>query len=236
MILRMIKADLLKMKRKWIWFLIVLGPLGVLLLQGVNYGLRYDYLVKPGGDHWKDLLNNITLFIPITLGLGFTIVASMTANLEHQQNAWKQLLALPISKRTVYTAKFMLNSFLLFVSCFLLSVGTIILGIVLKFGLDIPYLQIVKMSFFPMLAGIPILGLQVWLSTNLRNQALPLTIGIVGAIFSMYSFYVPDWVIWKWTILSSKNHDPIWFVYSGLAVGMVMFLIGMIDFVKRDVK
>ncbi|MGE8204936.1 ABC transporter permease [Heyndrickxia sp. NPDC080065] len=236
MILSMIKADFLKIKRKWIWFLIVLGPLGVLLLQAANYGLRYDYLVKPGGDHWKDFLNNIHLFIPITLGLGFTIIASMTANIEHQQNAWKQLIAMPISKKTVYTAKFLMNLFLIFLSCFLLFLGTILLGIILKFGLDIPYIRIAKMSFFPFFAGIPILGIQVWLSTTLKNQALPLTIGILGAIFSMYTVFVPDWVIWKWPLLTSDQHDPVWFVGWGLVIGFIIFLFGMVDFTKRDVK
>ena len=236
MMFKVIKADLIKMKRKWIWFLVVLGPLGVVLLQAANYGLRYDYLVKPGDDHWKGLLENIQLFIPITLGLGFTIIASMTANVEHQQNAWKQLLALPISKKSVYTAKFIANGVLLFISCFLLVIMTCVLGIILKFGINIPYLQIIKMSFFPLLAGIPILGLQVWLSITFRNQALPLTIGILGAIFSMYAILVPDWVIWKWPLLIGKHHDSLWFVSMGLGVGLIIFLIGMLDFIKRDVK
>lgn len=236
MILKLIETDLLKMKRKWIWFLVVLGPLGIILLQAANYGLRYDYLVKPSGNHWGDFIENIQLFIPITLGLGFTIIASMTANIEHQQNAWKQLLALPISKRTVYTAKFITNALLILVSCFLLIIGTMVLGLLLKFGWEIPYLQIVKMSFFPFIAGIPILGIQVWLSTILKNQALPLTIGILGAIFSMYAFLVPDWVIWKWPLLMSDQHEPIWFVCCGIAVGLAILLVGMLDFVKRDVK
>lgn len=28
MMIKVLKADLLKMKRKWIWFLVFLGPLG----------------------------------------------------------------------------------------------------------------------------------------------------------------------------------------------------------------
>ncbi|MDQ0175315.1 ABC transporter permease [Bacillus chungangensis] len=236
MMIKVLKADLLKMKRKWIWFLVFLGPLGIVGLQAVNFGLRYDYLVGQAEDVWQELLQNVNVLIPITLLLGIAILASMTANVEHQQNAWKQLLALPVSRTAVFTAKFIENVLLLLVACFLLVIETIILGIALRFGFDFPLLQVIKNSFYPLFAALPIMALQVWLSITMRNQALPLTIGIFGAIFSLYSVRGPDWLIWKWPLLISDKHQPEWFVMVGLAVGLLILLFGIFDFEKRDVK
>ena len=39
---------------------------------------------------------------------------------------------------------------------------------------------------YPLLAGIPILVIQLWLSVTMKNQAIPLTIGIFASVFAVY--------------------------------------------------
>ncbi len=225
MMLQILKSDLLKIKRKWIWFLVFLGPVGVIGLQGVNYGLRYDWLVRPGYNHWHDLLGNVNMLLPLTLLLGIVIVASMTANIEHQQKAWKQVLALPVTRFAIFRSKFVLNILLLIVASLLVCIGTIVLGLLLKFGTDMPMLAIVKNSFYPLLIGLPFLALQTWLSITLRNQSLPLTTGILLALFSTYlPLLLPD------------GMKTILFVQLGIVTGIFIFLLGAFDFMKRDVK
>jgi hypothetical protein len=41
---RALSADWLKIRGKGLWFLIFLGPVGLIAMQGLNFGLRYDYL------------------------------------------------------------------------------------------------------------------------------------------------------------------------------------------------
>lgn len=236
MILKLLKADLLKLKRKGIWFLVFLGPFGVISLQGVNYGFRYDWLVRPESDVWHDLLLNINMLLPISLMLGVAIIASMTASLEHQQSSWKQLLALPIRKSSAFASKFLLNILLLLVASILVAIGTVILGVCLKFGFEMPIGAILENSFYPLMAVLPLLAIQTWLSIIMRNQAVPLTIGILGSIVSMYGYNAPDWFLWKWPLLMSKVHEPIWFVGMGLLIGLLLFIITAIDFTRRDVK
>lgn len=236
MIGNVLHAEFLKVKRKWIWFLVFLGPFGIVALQAVNYGVRYDYLVQPDSDVWNELMLNLGGFIPLTLMLGISILASMTASIEHQQNSWKQLLALPVSRVTVLMVKVLIHILLLFVSCLLLPLGIIGLGLILKFGVDFPLLSIAKNSIYPLFAAIPFLVFQVWLSIRMSNQAIPLTIGIFSAIISIMSTRMSDWVIFKWVSLSSDSHDPEWFVVAGILTGAVVFIVSMIDFVKRDVK
>ncbi|MGN7383180.1 MULTISPECIES: ABC transporter permease [unclassified Paenibacillus] len=237
MMRRVLAADFLKIRRKAIWFLIFLGPFGVIALQAANYGLRYDYLTKiHASDLWGGFLTDIQHLLPVTLLLGMTILASMIANIEHQMSSWKQLLALPISRFSVFSAKFTLCIALLFVSCVLLAIGTIGLGLLLKFGMDIPILDVAKISFYPFIAAFPILALQLWLSVIMKNQAFPLTFGIAGAILSPWAFSFPDWFMWKLPLLENKANIPEYSVITGLAVGLMIFLLGSIHFARRDVN
>lgn len=235
--LSILASDFIKIKRKMIWFLIVLGPFGVVALEAVNFGLRYDYLTKVyEKDLWAGVIAEAGYLAIPALMLGLTLIASMISNIEHQTNAWKQLLALPVSKLQVFTGKFVLTTLLLFVSSTFLFIGIIILGIFLKFGTDIPFLSLLKMAYYPYLAAMPFIALQIWLSVTMKNQAIPLVIGIVGTILSLMSYRFPDWMPWKWPSLNNGWDDPLYSVCFGLACGLAIYLIGLLDFSRKDVK
>ncbi|MDX8361591.1 ABC transporter permease [Cytobacillus sp. IB215316] len=237
MIAKVLSSDLLKVRKKMIWFLIFLGPFGVIALQAVNFGVRYDYLTNYyAADLWGGLLENIQQLATPTLVLGIAIITSMIANIEHQVNSWKQLLALPVSRITVFSSKLYLSAMLLFLSCLLLGIGSIILGFIFKFGVSIPYIQLLKVSFYPFFAALPILTLQIWLSIVFKNQAIPLTIGILGGVLSMYSIMLPDWIFWKWPMLINDWSKVEYTVLAGILVGMIIFMLSLIDFGRRDVN
>ncbi|MFQ3546380.1 ABC transporter permease [Halobacillus rhizosphaerae] len=232
--LPILRADLLKIKRKWFWFLVFLGPFGVIALQTVNYGLRYDYLLGLDSDVWGFLIQNINLFVPLALILGMTILASQLASLEHKQSSWKQLLSLPVRRRDVFVAKFLVAGMMLAVSCVLLWIGSLALGLGLGFSWEsAPLVALLKNSFYPLFAGLPVLAIQNWLSIVVKNQAGPLSIGIFGAVFSVAG-KLPDWVFWKWTLMTpGENHLP--FVGLGILAGLLIIGVGVMDFRRRDI-
>jgi len=236
-VLRVLTTDFMKIRRKLIWFLVFLGPFGVIALQAANFGIRYDYLTNLYADNlWEGLIHDVqSLAIP-TLLLGLSIITSMLANIEHQTNAWKQLLALPITKRSVFISKLALALFLLFLSSSLLGIGTILLGLALKFGTDIPFLYLLKMMYYPYLAVFPFIAFQIWIAISLKNQAIPLTVGIISTVLSMNSSQLNDWLPWKWPSLQNGWGDPIYSVIAGLLLGLVIFMMGLLDFVRKDVK
>lgn len=235
--MRLMASEFLKIKRKMILFLVFLGPIGVIGLEAVNFGLRYEWLTGVYKDDlWGGLIGEVTMLSVPTILIGLTILTSMIANIEHQTNAWKQLLALPISKAKLFTGKLFLTVVLLFVSCFLLAGGTVILGLLLKFGAEIPLLYLLKMCFFPFLASMPFIALQIWLAIIMKNQAIPLTVGIMGAIVSMYAMNFPDWVPWKWPLLMNEWEKPIYSVVAGLGIGFIIYCLSIVDFSRKDVK
>ncbi|WP_066190147.1 ABC transporter permease [Gracilibacillus timonensis] len=236
MILRLLKTDFLKIKYKGLWFLSILGPIGVVALQMVNYGFRKDYLFQQTDDHWQQYISLVSSFTPLAIILGIVILTSFMASIEDETNAWKQLIALPISKREVYLSKFTVISCLLLISSLVLLLLTYLYGLTLGLGEDIPYLQIIQHSLLPFFASLPVLGLQLWLALVCKNQAIPTTIGVISVILAYASMSLPDWVIWKWPTLDNEWGEPYINGLLGIAVGIAIYLVGMTDFKRRDVK
>ncbi|MEH7148503.1 ABC transporter permease, partial [Priestia megaterium] len=148
----------------------------------------------------------------------------------------KQLISLPVSKMRVYLSKFTVLACLLWVSSCLLMLFTLVYGIFLGLGEEIPYLDLVKFSFYPYFAALPILALQLWIATFSQNQGIPITTGILGVIFTYSAFTLPDWMIWKWPSLINDWNEPIINVLLGIGVGAILYIAGMLDFTRRDVK
>ncbi|KAB2492311.1 ABC transporter permease [Priestia endophytica] len=230
----LLKAEFLKIKRKWIWGLAFLGPFGVIALEALNFGLRYDYLTDLYKDDlWKGLIGEANMLSVFALMLGATLVASLISSLEHQSTSWKHLLSLPLSKTKIFMGKFSLAFILLTTSCILLAIGIVILGISLGFGTDISIALLLKTCFYPFLAALPVVALQLWLSVVLNNQALPLAIGIVGSIFGGA---LPRWTIWSWPSLSNQWDKPIINVCLGIVVGLILLGFSTVHFTKKDVN
>lgn len=238
MIARVLSAELLKIRKKMIWFLIVLGPLGVIGLQAANFGLRYDYLSKLyENDPWGGLIGEVFMLLVPTLFVGLAIVASMTAGIEHQTNAWKQTLALPVTRTQLFAGKFLLNALLLLCSSTLIVIGSVALGLCFGFPFaDIPFVRLLEVAYYPYLAVMPFLALQVGLSVIMHNQALPLTVGIAGTVFSMFSTRFEDWMPYKWPYLVNAADRPLDSVAAGVALGVVVFAAGALEFARRDVR
>lgn len=236
MIKRLLSADFLKIKGKGFWFLTFLGPFGVVALQMVNYGLRKDYLLQQSDHDWEFYILNVNSFTPLALILGIVILTSFTASVENETNAWKQLISLPVSKMSVYLSKFTVLACLLLISSFILMLFTLAYGLFLGLGEIIPYFELIKYSFYPYFAALPILALQLWIATVSQNQGIPITIGILGVIFTYSASILPDWMIWKWPSLMNEWNEPMVNVLLGIGVGCLLYVVGMLDFTRRDVK
>lgn len=233
---KLLQAELIKIKRKGFWFLAFLGAFGVVAMQIVNYGFRKEYLFEQSDDKWGYYLMNIHSFTPLAIVLGIVILTSFLTSIENETNAWKQLIALPVSKLMVYLTKFTILAIVLFVSSVLLGIFTLFYGIYLDMGTSVPLADLLRYSFYPYFASLAVLALQLWIATVIQNQAIPITVGIIGVIFAYSAYVLPDWMIWKWPSLINEWNDPVINVWWGLGAGALLYLVGMLDFVRRDVK
>ncbi|GGA49552.1 hypothetical protein GCM10010917_38540 [Paenibacillus physcomitrellae] len=235
--LRALSADFLKIRGKGLWLLIIIAPLGLIAMQALNYGLRYDFMMKSyEGRLWDGLvMDNLFPFVPLALFLGATLVSSLLAGIEHQLSSWKQLLALPISRTAVFSAKYVLSVLLLAVSCLLLTLGAAVFGLALGFPHELPYEDLLTLSFWPLIGSLPLLAFQLWLSLTLKNQALPVFLGIAMSLGSLFTGNLGDYFPLNWPSLALQGEHHVLYLGMGTALGLLIALLGLLHFTRKDV-
>jgi lantibiotic transport system permease protein len=246
-------SDWIKMRKTWIPFLVILGPLGVVGLNAVRYALSHG-IVVPGDDkhNWALLIQNTDHLLMPTLVLGVALLVSMLSGLEHQGHALKQLLALPVSRTQVYVSKFVWIVFLLAVSTTLCAVGMLGIGFVFGFSTHVAWMAVLQECYYPYLASYGIVAIQLLISLLVTNQAFAITLGVLGMIFSgLFDAITPDslahiwhvamFIPWAYPSLSAVTHGTVQYLdtrylISGLVVGGVMVVLGSVLFAKKEVK
>ncbi|MDB5083727.1 MAG: hypothetical protein JWN30_613 [Bacilli bacterium] len=231
-------ADWIKMKHTWIKILVVLGPFGVISLNGLRYVLLYDHLVVPGADNWSPLIRSIHALLLMALMLGIGILAALNLSVEHQENNWKQLFAQPVPKYQIYLSKFIWLALLLAISGALTAAGTVILGLCLGFDSQIPWNLVLAEGFGPYLAAYGVIAIQLLLSANLSNQAIPLIVGVAGLITSMLTPLLPGWLPWSFPYRATPigTSDMLPYVGYGVSMGIGLLIFGAALFSRQETK
>ena len=181
--IRLLAAERLKMKGTWIPILLFLGPLGLIIAMMVDFGLRKEYLLQQNTDNWTVLMGEVSMLLPLMLLLGATLLASLLAEMEHQASAWKHTLSLPLSRLKIYGSKGIQLIGLLIIVAVLMVLTFAFLWFWIDLGKPVPWNQFLQAGFYPVLAVLPVAMLQLWLSIIIRNQALPIFIGVVCSLF-----------------------------------------------------
>jgi hypothetical protein len=204
----LVVSEAIKMRRTWLVPLTLLGPLGVTMLGVILFALKGPDIVGPvlAGtmSGWQALGGQMAMVHVFTISLGAALLASMIVDVEHRSATWKQFLALPVSRPGAYLVKFAWGAALLGVSSALVSVGYAALMMWQRLG-PIPADRLAEAAWLTWVAVLPLFGLQLLLSTAIRNQALPLAIGIVTPMFAMGLSGVPVWTPWRLTVEAMMN-------------------------------
>lgn len=244
-------ADRLKLRRTSLPAILVLVPLLVLAYELVNLTYRADYVVRQAAlfkaqSMWEFLLYDNSLLYGLGFPLAATIVTSMIVNIEHQSNSWKAILAQPISKVGIYMSKFAWTILGLTFSASIFFVGTILLGKGLGFEGKMPLWLIFADSYSILITTLPMIAFQFWLSIVFKNQAFPI---IVGAILSIMGLFLAAGSTTRWLPLAypvqsstvtlqyeglGYNGDLPAYITINILVGIVLLVIGMIDFRRRE--
>ncbi|MEE3897205.1 ABC transporter permease [Priestia megaterium] len=253
MIGRLLLSNNIKMKRSWSWLIVVffaLLPLLLIILYGLfNGGRSVEPQDIEPNEMWRHFVFSIHWILIFSLPLGITIQASIIANIEHQGNSWKQLLTLPLNKSQVYISKFLTLFIFNIISAFLLACGILLTGISLGIGKNIEWYTVLGGSFYPYLASLPIMAIQIWLSISIKNQAFSILFGVVfgmaGLFFNMNE--LTKWLPWSYPVEATPiklvgdtkemvlNSGVDYVVITAIVIGLVFLFIGLLDFTKREV-
>lgn len=186
---------------------------------------------------------SIAVYSWLILPLIITIVLAMMARMEHSNNSWKQLLALPVEKEKVYLSKLLIGMGIILYSLVLLYVGMVLAAYLLGLN-EIPFLWMTERFMIMFLSSLGITGVIFYLSYQFSHFGVPM---VMGAGLAFPSMLVANsekyWIFYPWDypIVSSLNHV---FDMSGknlimLIVSIFIFLlticIGFLRFRTKDV-
>ncbi|MED3645931.1 ABC transporter permease [Halalkalibacterium halodurans] len=206
---------------------------------------------------WETLLLQMNMVLLFFYPLGITLICSQLASVDHQANSWKFLLTLPLKKEYVYVGKLMYAIGYSALTVGILLVGSILLGIVLNVSPNesIPWVLIVKQTLYPIVAAFSILSFQLFLSLFFRNQAFPIIVGVVTAIFTysllIFPASVSRWLFWTYPTLASPL-KPVFedgafggvmvaggtelYLLLGITIGFIISYVGTKWFATHDIN
>ncbi|EHQ27254.1 ABC transporter permease [Mucilaginibacter paludis] len=216
----------------------------------------------PGQFLWMMYANSILNIMGLLLLPIYVIFVAYSVNsIEHKADTWKTLFSLPISKWSVYSAKYFFALFLVFLCLLLFFLFTIASGNLLntlkpelkfnEFHME-SFLGQVYFKLF--LSSLGILSIQFLLSLVWSDFLKPMGIGFIGTISAIimvttgwqYGYLVPyahPLLAIKGLLQRQGPGQPVLSVdlftqeiYVSLAVALVFFIAGFFIVQKKSVK
>jgi hypothetical protein len=250
-----------------LWSAVIL-PLLLCLLVFVGFFNKSDHMInQPGMILWVEFAAILlgvmgSLILPMLI----VFIAYSVNSIEHKADTWKTLFSLPISKLSVYAAKYFYAFFLIFLCLLLFVLFTIgfgnLLGVLkpaLKFSEYNAAGLLAKVYFKLFLSSLGILSIQFLLSLLFRDFLKPMGIGfictITGAILAGNG--------WKYAYLFPYSHPMMAIktmedglknrpgpggmpqitidlftkeIFVSLAIAIIIFVAGYVIVLKKSVK
>lgn len=202
MLLRLIRAERIKLKRSPIWIAFILMPIVPAVLGTINYLGNIEIL----DSEWYSLWTQHTIFtsyffLPIMIG----IYCAYIMRLEQNNHNWNRTLTMPVPKSEIFLAKLITVTFMILISEIWIGALLIISGKLIGMTAALPFKDIIIWCLFGSLGGMVMAAAQLVISMFIKSFALPIGISLVGGISGL--------------VFLAKNLGHIW-PYSLMAYGM----------------
>jgi len=249
MVLQSLSAEMLKLKHTLAFWLALVAPLSMVVLES---GMWFDMnrrVAPPEVDSWLWYGQPPYVFwCLLIMPLFVTLETALVGQLEHAQEHWKHLYALPVPRGLIYGAKQFAGMFLIGVSCLALPFFTALGGLFLRWARPaveltgpIPWFMLFKYSLAIYLGAWLIITIQTWISQRWKSFVVACTAGILLTIAGVFVINA-DWgQYWPWAIagiIGNKFNENV-LQMAPLLVGSIggvvtAFFAGW-DVVRRDV-
>ncbi|TQR20977.1 ABC transporter permease [Psychrobacillus vulpis] len=179
---RLFQSEFLKLRKSLIWLLIFVSPILSLFL-GL---LESNEITNVKGAEWMTTLSMMTishaiLFLPLLAG----VFSSFVCRYEHAGGGWKQLLAMPVSRGSIYVAKLLVVAALIAATQLLFVVCLLFIGWVKGYPSVIPWDSIAISIVGGWVACLPLIALQMFVSVAWSSFAAPLALNVILTIPNM---------------------------------------------------
>lgn len=202
MLLKLIRAERMKLKRSPVWIAFILMPMVPAVLGTINYLGNIEIL----DSEWYSLWTQHTIFtsyffLPIIIG----IYCAYIMRLEQSNHNWNKTLTMPVPKSEIFLAKLITATFMILISEIWIGVLLVISGKIIGMTAALPFKDIMIWCLFGSLGGMVMASVQLIISMFIKSFALPIGISLAGGISGL--------------VFLAKNLGHIW-PYSLMAYGM----------------
>ena len=202
MLLRLIRAERMKLKRSPVWIAFILMPIIPAVLGTINYLGNIEIL----DSEWYSLWTQHTIFtsyffLPIMIG----IYCAYIMRLEQNNHNWNKTLTMPVPKSEIFLAKLITVTFMILISEIWIGALLVLSGKIIGMTAALPFQDIMIWCLFGSLGGMVMAAVQLVISMFIKSFALPIGISLVGGISGL--------------VFLAKNLGHIW-PYSLMAYGM----------------
>lgn len=190
---RALSAEVYKLKHNSIPVTVIFLPAVITVLMNLLLPLlqRGRPFVMPGNPWLATSIGLLQLWGFIQL-FTVAVVTAQLAGLEHGNNRWKYLFALPVSRQAVYVSKVIVSVALFGVSLLTMLVTMLITGWILTalrpdigFNAAIPWSDLLKVFAASYLASWLLISLHVWAAHHWQNFGPAMGVAMVAFLISM---------------------------------------------------
>jgi hypothetical protein len=236
---RIASAELLKLRRTLALRLAVVAPLTIVLLQFGVYLARGEEMSPRGANPLTGYAQSIlTLWTIVLFPFYAALVASLLADIENRGGNWERLLSLPVSRRSIYAAKWVSGGTLLLISAAVLPVAVGATAAILRLirpswhSAAIPLNQMLVGSALSLCAIALLFSIQMWISLRWKSFMVGLAVAIVGIIINIIilprgAMFVGSLYPWSMPAVEIAPTSPfrlvglLWGITGGIAVGLL---------------
>lgn len=254
-LLRVLHAELLKMKRTMALKIVVLAPgIIVLLILFVASQAPFSTLHRNGvRNEWAALTrSNLWFWALLMMPLYIALETAVLAGLDHSENQWKCLLARPVPRWTFYVTKLIVIIVMTAASTLALLCGILISGAVLPriqpelvFGFPVPWVAILRDGLQMLALVFLALTIQHWVSLRWKSFSVAIGAGILATVVSFFCVAAsqrvggwPEYFPWAlpMLVLAKQPHNLNGVLLISSTLALIVAAAGCWDFCRREVQ
>lgn len=214
MLLKLLKAERIKLKRSPIWLAFLIMPIIPALLGTINYLANIEILKSEWYSLWtQHTLFSCYFFLPIMIG----VYCAYLMRLEHNNHNWNKVLTMPVKRHMIFISKLITAGFMILFSEIWIGVLFIVSGKLAGITAPIPYNSIIIWCLFGTLGGIVMAAIQLLLSIFIKSFAVPVGIAFAGGISGLLFLAKGFGHIWPYSLMDygMNSNAPQKIIESG---------------------
>ncbi|KNZ40179.1 ABC transporter permease [Acetobacterium bakii] len=224
MLIRALKAEMIKMRHSPVWLAFLLIPIIPAFMGTFNYLNNLGMLENEWYSLWtQHTIFSCYFFLPVLIG----IYASYLCRLEHTNHNWNAVMTAPVPITQMFLAKLIMACTMVILTQIWMGILFIISGLLAGVTGTIP-LELPIWLFFGALGGMVVCALQLFISLVIRSFAVPVGIALMGGVagLAVLSKGYGIWFPYALITLGMRANDPT----APMSVGEVQFLLTCLVF------